>query len=157
MKKKIVTSIICAAAAAAVVSGCGYHNGGINFDANANVNVNGNEIINTNDGNSTPTPTEAPTDGDENGTGDVEPDQEKAEDAYNDFLKNGRKVMTSKTYKEDDTDGNYDGLLYGEYSIDELREAYEELEGIGNTVKYVIMDLGDDGTNDYHRTSEKNI
>ena len=148
MKKKTVTSIICAAAAAAVVSGCGYHNGGINFDANANVNVNGNEIINTNDGNSTPTPTEAPTDDAENGTGDVELDQEKAEDAYNDFLKNGRKVMTSKTYKEDDADGNYDGLLYGEYSIDELREAYEELEGIGNTVKYVIMDLGDDGTNE---------
>ncbi|MCR5011303.1 MAG: hypothetical protein K6A72_03105 [Lachnospiraceae bacterium] len=146
MKKKIVSSILCAAAVAAVLSGCGYHNGGINFDANANVNVNGNEIINTNDGNTTPAPTAAPADGD--GDAEAYSDQEKAEDAYNDFLNNGRKVKTSKKYKEDDADGNYDGLLYGEYSIDEMREAFENLEGIGNTVKYVIMDLGEDGANE---------
>lgn len=146
MKKKIVSSILCAATVAAVLSGCGYHNGGINFDANANVNVNGNEIINTNDGNTTPAPTAAPSDGD--GDAEADSDQEKAEDAYNDFLNNGRKVKTSKKYKEDDADGNYDGLLYGEYSIDEMREAFENLEGIGNTVKYVIMDLGEDGANE---------
>ena len=146
MKKKVVSAIICAAAVAAVVSGCGYHNGGINFDANANVNVNGNEIINTHDGNPTPTPTAATNGG--NGAEETDLDEEKAEEAYNEFLNNGRKVKTSKVYKEDDADGNYDGLLYGEYSVDELREAYENLEGIGNTVKYVIMDLGDDGTNE---------
>ena len=148
MKKKLISAILIAAAVAAAVSGCGYHNGGINFDANANVNVNGNEIINTNDGNNTSVPTPTSTPGTGDGSGETDPDQEKAEDVYNDFLNNGRKVKTSKQYKEDDAQGNYDGLLYGEYSIDELREAFENQEGIGTSVKYVIMDLGDDGTNE---------
>lgn len=69
----------------------------------------------------------------------------KAEQAYMDFLNGKTKVSTDESFREDDADYNYDGLLHGTYSYDELKDAITILEGSELNAFYGLLDCGNDG------------
>lgn len=75
-----------------------------------------------------------------------EPQKSKAVQAYMDFLNGNSKLKTSERFRTDNTEWYYDGLIYGEYSLLELKAKIAELEMSDSTIEYTILDLGNDGT-----------
>lgn len=75
-----------------------------------------------------------------------ETQRSKAVQAYMDFLKGNSKLKTSERFRTDDTEWNYDGLIYGEYSLLELKAAIAEMEMSDSSIDYTLLDLGNDGT-----------
>lgn len=72
----------------------------------------------------------------------------EAEQAYMAFLNGKISVNTSEKFRADDGEYNYDGLLYGTYSYEELKAAIIEFEGHGVITKYALVDFGQDGVNE---------
>ena len=72
----------------------------------------------------------------------VETDAEKQ---YHEFMNGTGSLMTAERFREDDSEYNSDGLLYGEYTCAELKENIEKLEYTTSEIKYAIVDLNGDG------------
>lgn len=72
----------------------------------------------------------------------------EAEQAYMDFLNGASTVETSEKFRMDDSEYNYDGLLYGSYTYSELRDTISELEMSAVVPKYAFLDFGSDGVNE---------
>ncbi|MBE6754606.1 MAG: hypothetical protein E7559_09720 [Ruminococcaceae bacterium] len=79
-----------------------------------------------------------------------------AEQAYMDFLAGKSKVKTAESFRKDDAEYNYDGLLYGEYSFDEMKSIIEEFEMTTSSAKYALLDLGQDGVKEMVLRFESN-
>ncbi len=69
----------------------------------------------------------------------------KAEQAYMDFLNGKTKLSTHPSFSDDDADGNYDGLIHGTYSYDDLKATISEFEGSKLNAFYGFLDCGNDG------------
>lgn len=65
--------------------------------------------------------------------------------AYLEFLNGERKLVLASGYQEDDGDGNFDGLLYGEYSYPDLKAAIEIFEDTDSDTQYAYVDVNQDG------------
>lgn len=75
----------------------------------------------------------------------VEEMNNKAMQAYMDFLNGKLKLTTAETFREDET-GYYFGLAYGSYDYAELVKGVEEKEiGEGTYTQYAFVDMGNDG------------
>lgn len=70
---------------------------------------------------------------------------EIVKNAYLEFLNGERKLVLASSYQEDDGDGNYDGLLYGEYSYPDLKAAIEIFEDTDSDTQYAYVDVNRDG------------
>ncbi len=68
-----------------------------------------------------------------------------ARQTYMDFLGGKVKAKTAESFRADDEEYNYDGLLFGEYSLDEMKSAVEAVEMTESKVKYAFLDFGNDG------------
>lgn len=68
-----------------------------------------------------------------------------AEKQYREFMDGTGYLMTAERFREDDSEYNGDGLLYGEYTCAELKENIEKLEYTTSEIKYAIVDLNGDG------------
>lgn len=125
MKKRIIAILVSAVLLLSVLAGCAEDVPANGQAANADNAVGGNTgTVQTTDLNAA------------------------AEQAYMDFLAGKSEVKTAESFREDDAEYNYDGLLYGEYSLDEMKELIEEYEMSSSTVRYAFADLGQDGVNE---------
>lgn len=68
-----------------------------------------------------------------------------AEKQYREFMNGTGSLMTAERFREDDSEYNDDGLLYGEYTCGELKENIEKLEYTTSEIKYALVDLNSDG------------
>lgn len=71
---------------------------------------------------------------------------ETAKDAYQAFLSGNETVVTAERFREDDDSYNMDGLLFGTYTLGELKEKIAEYERTEAVVRYAFLDCGQDGS-----------
>lgn len=65
---------------------------------------------------------------------------------YLDFLGDQGVVKTAELFREDDADGNWDGVSFGEYTVSELKKNLIDNRMLPDaTMKYAFFDFGKDG------------
>jgi len=150
MKKKSLTLLLSVALGVSLLTGCGSGN-----ESGASVESSVESIVSSEETSTEPESSQASEEKESQAAPEENPEKEigtgendLAVKAYTEFLNGERSLKTAECFKEDDEEGNYDGILYGAYDYPALRNAI--VENVWDEVEsqYTLVDFGNDGVNE---------